>query len=59
MFITDQKNEDAEAYLKEIPEVHCISQSPLYYSIVSAAAVKRIRDLESLIGIDPGKKNSF
>ncbi|XP_019407955.1 PREDICTED: UPF0317 protein C14orf159 homolog, mitochondrial isoform X2 [Crocodylus porosus] len=54
MFITDQKNEDAEAYLKEIPEVHCISQSPLYYSIVSAAAVKRIRDLESLIGIDPG-----
>ncbi|XP_019407953.1 PREDICTED: UPF0317 protein C14orf159 homolog, mitochondrial isoform X1 [Crocodylus porosus] len=56
MFITDQKNEDAEAYLKEIPEVHCISQSPLYYSIVSAAAVKRIRDLESLIGIDPGHR---
>lgn len=38
-----------------IPEVHAISKDPLHYSIVSAAAVQKIRGLESMIAIDPGK----
>lgn len=42
-----------------VPEVHAISKDPLHYSIVSAAAVQKIRKLESIIGIDPGKNEVF
>ena len=41
-----------------IPEVHPISQDPLHYSITSASAVQKIRELETIIAIDPGKKQS-
>ncbi|KAM9147428.1 D-glutamate cyclase, mitochondrial isoform 2-T4 [Pangshura tecta] len=57
MFITDLKNEDAPVHnSKEIPKVHCISQNPLHYSIASETAVQKIRELESLIGVDPGDR---
>ncbi|KAK2503302.1 hypothetical protein MC885_001396, partial [Smutsia gigantea] len=39
-----------------IPEVHRISQDPLHYSIASAPAVQKIRELETLIAIDPGNR---
>lgn len=42
-----------------VPEVHAISKDPLHYSIVSAAAVQKIRGLESAIAIDPGKNKVF
>ncbi|XP_053882193.1 D-glutamate cyclase, mitochondrial isoform X3 [Malaclemys terrapin pileata] len=55
MFITALKNEDAPVHnSKEIPTVHCISQNALHYSIASETAVQKIRELESLIGVDPG-----
>ncbi|XP_066197986.1 D-glutamate cyclase, mitochondrial [Saccopteryx leptura] len=38
------------------PEVHHISQDPLHYSIASASAVQKIRELETIIGIDPGNR---
>ena len=41
-----------------IPEVHPISQDPLHYSIASASAVQKIRELETIIATDPGKKQS-
>lgn len=41
-----------------IPEVHRISQDPLHYSMASASAVQKIRELEAIIAIDPGKKQS-
>ncbi|XP_025032528.1 D-glutamate cyclase, mitochondrial isoform X2 [Python bivittatus] len=53
MFITDLKVEDTAGNDKELPEVHCICQDPLHYSIASTAAVKKIRCLEDIIGIDP------
>lgn len=61
MFITDLKNDDVRIRSSgEVPQVHCISQDPLHYSIVSAEAAQKIKTLETLIGIDPGKnKNSF
>ncbi|XP_036061717.1 D-glutamate cyclase, mitochondrial isoform X2 [Onychomys torridus] len=37
-------------------EVHAISKDPLHYSIVSAAAAQKIRELESTIAIDPGNR---
>ncbi|CAO2587140.1 D-glutamate cyclase, mitochondrial [Lemmus lemmus] len=39
-----------------VPEVHAISKDPLHYSIASAAAVQKIRGLESMIAIDPGNR---
>uniref|UniRef100_A0A8C6QD54 D-glutamate cyclase n=1 Tax=Nannospalax galili TaxID=1026970 RepID=A0A8C6QD54_NANGA len=39
-----------------VPEVHAISKDPLHYSIVSASAVQKIRELESMIAIDPGNR---
>ncbi|KAG8126420.1 hypothetical protein E2320_021516 [Naja naja] len=41
---------------KDLPEVYCISQDPLHYSIASTAAVKKIRSLENIIAIDPGNR---
>lgn len=56
MFNTDLKNDRfALRSSREVPQVHCISQDPLHYSMVSAEAAKKIKTLESLIGIDPGK----
>ncbi|XP_031409507.1 D-glutamate cyclase, mitochondrial isoform X2 [Meleagris gallopavo] len=57
MFITDLKNDSVTlGSSREVPQVHCISQDPLRYSMVSAEAAKKIRTLESLIGIDPGNR---
>lgn len=42
-----------------VPEVHAISKDPLHYSIVSTSAAQKIRELESTIAIDPGKKQSI
>uniref|UniRef100_A0ABI7ZCS4 D-glutamate cyclase-like C-terminal domain-containing protein n=1 Tax=Felis catus TaxID=9685 RepID=A0ABI7ZCS4_FELCA len=42
------------SYPEGIPEVHPISQDPLHYSITSASAVQKIRELETIIAIDPG-----
>ncbi|XP_047593543.1 D-glutamate cyclase, mitochondrial isoform X1 [Lutra lutra] len=39
-----------------IPEVHHISQDPLHYSMASASAVQKIRELEAIIAIDPGQR---
>lgn len=44
---------------ERIPEVHLISQDPLHYSITSAPAVQKIGELETIIGIDPGQKQSI
>ncbi|NWZ35515.1 GLUCM protein, partial [Brachypodius atriceps] len=55
MFITDLKNDNVRS-LGGIPEVHCISQDPLHFSIVSAEAAQKIKTLETLIGIDPGER---
>lgn len=38
------------------PKVHLISQDPLHYSIASAAAVQKIRELETIIAVDPGNR---
>uniref|UniRef100_A0A8C3K2N0 D-glutamate cyclase, mitochondrial n=1 Tax=Calidris pygmaea TaxID=425635 RepID=A0A8C3K2N0_9CHAR len=57
MFITDLKNDSVTTRSsREVPQVHCISQDPLHYSIVSAEAAQKIRNLETLIGIDPGDR---
>lgn len=40
---------------EKIPEVYQISQDPLHYSIASTSAVQKIRELETIIAIDPGK----
>ncbi|XP_060117224.1 D-glutamate cyclase, mitochondrial-like [Heteronotia binoei] len=57
MFITDLKDVDAAVDCgKEIPEVYCICQNPLHYSIASATAVQKIRRLEEIIGVDPGDR---
>ncbi|NXU10994.1 GLUCM protein, partial [Pardalotus punctatus] len=55
MFITDLKNDNVRS-LGGIPQVHCISQDPLHFSIVSAEAAQKINTLETLIGIDPGDR---
>ncbi|XP_004476122.2 D-glutamate cyclase, mitochondrial isoform X1 [Dasypus novemcinctus] len=39
-----------------IPEVHHISQDPLHYGLASASAVQKIRELETLIAVDPGNR---
>ncbi|KAM6202673.1 D-glutamate cyclase, mitochondrial [Rhynchocyon petersi] len=41
---------------ESIPEVHSISQDPLHYSLASASAVRKIRELEALIAVDPGHR---
>lgn len=41
---------------EKIPEVYQISQDPLHYSIASTSAVQKIRELESIIAIDPGNR---
>ncbi|NXP02707.1 GLUCM protein, partial [Thinocorus orbignyianus] len=57
MFITDLKNDNVTTRSsREVPQVHRISQDPLHYSIVSAEAAQKIRNLETLIGIDPGDR---
>ncbi|XP_074959818.1 D-glutamate cyclase, mitochondrial isoform X3 [Phalacrocorax aristotelis] len=57
MFITDLKNDNVTVRSsRKVPQVHCISQDPLHYSIVSAEAVRKIKTLETLIGIDPGDR---
>ncbi|NXH41368.1 GLUCM protein, partial [Dicaeum eximium] len=55
MFITDQKSDNFRS-LGGVPQVHCISQDPLHFSIVSAEAAQKIKTLETLIGIDPGER---
>ncbi|NXO14332.1 GLUCM protein, partial [Oriolus oriolus] len=55
MFITDLKNDNVKS-LGGVPQVHCISQDPLHFSVVSAEAAQKIKTLETLIGIDPGER---
>ncbi|NWV15223.1 GLUCM protein, partial [Ptilonorhynchus violaceus] len=55
MFITDLKNDSVRS-LGGVPQVHCISQDPLHFSVVSAEAAQKTKNLESLIGIDPGER---
>ncbi|XP_039923070.1 D-glutamate cyclase, mitochondrial [Hirundo rustica] len=55
MFITDLKNDNVRS-LGGVPQVCCISQDPLHFSIVSAEAAQKIKTLETLIGIDPGER---
>ncbi|NXK97882.1 GLUCM protein, partial [Formicarius rufipectus] len=55
MFITDIKNDNIRP-LRGDPQVHCISQDPLHFSIVSAEAAQKIKTLETLIGVDPGER---
>lgn len=38
------------------PEVYAISKDPLHYSIVSAPAAQKVRELESTIAVDPGNR---
>ncbi|NXB93335.1 GLUCM protein, partial [Vidua chalybeata] len=54
-FITDLENDNIRS-LGGVPQVHCISQDPLHFSIVSAEAAQKIKTLETLIGIDPGER---
>ncbi|NWU00776.1 GLUCM protein, partial [Urocynchramus pylzowi] len=54
-FITDVENDNVRS-LGGVPQVHCISQDPLHFSIVSAEAAQKIKTLETLIGIDPGER---
>lgn len=57
--MTDLKDLEAPADClspEGIPEVHPISQDPLHYSIASASAVQKIRELETVIAIDPGNR---
>ncbi|XP_005047490.1 PREDICTED: UPF0317 protein C14orf159 homolog, mitochondrial isoform X2 [Ficedula albicollis] len=55
MFITDVKNDHVTSS-GGVPQVHCISQDPLHFSIVSEEAAQKINALETLIGIDPGER---
>ncbi|NXU94586.1 GLUCM protein, partial [Xiphorhynchus elegans] len=55
MFVTDLKN-DSVGSLRGGPQVHCISQDPLHFSVVSAEAAQKIKTLETLIGVDPGER---
>ncbi|PNJ64874.1 C14orf159 isoform 11 [Pongo abelii] len=57
--MTDLKDAKAPAGCltpERIPEVHHISQDPLHYSIASVSASQKIRELESMISIDPGNR---
>lgn len=57
--MTDLKDLEAPAGCltpEGIPEVHLISQDPLHYSITSASAVQKIRELETVIAVDPGNR---
>lgn len=57
--MTDLKDLEAPAGCltpEGIPEVHPISQDPLHYSITSASAVQKIRELETVIAVDPGNR---
>lgn len=59
MVLTSLKNTEGPASCltpEGIPEVHCISQDPLHYSIASAPAIQKIRELEALIALDPGSR---
>ncbi|NXU54202.1 GLUCM protein, partial [Turnix velox] len=57
MFITDLKNDNATLRSSRgVPQVHCISQDPLHYSVVSAEAAQKIKNIEILIGTDPGNR---
>lgn len=57
--MTDLKDMEASARCpipEGIPEVHLISQDPLHYSITSASAAQKIRELETIIAVDPGNR---
>uniref|UniRef100_A0A8D0C8Z1 D-glutamate cyclase, mitochondrial n=1 Tax=Salvator merianae TaxID=96440 RepID=A0A8D0C8Z1_SALMN len=57
MFITDVKDKDpTDDSSKEIPEVYHICENPVHYTIVSEAAVQKIRYLEDMVGEDPGDR---
>uniref|UniRef100_A0A4X2LZN5 D-glutamate cyclase, mitochondrial n=1 Tax=Vombatus ursinus TaxID=29139 RepID=A0A4X2LZN5_VOMUR len=58
--VIDQKDKSIQvSHPGEVPEVHCISQNPLQYSITSSSSVQKIRELENIIARDPGIKHLF
>ncbi|XP_020856053.1 D-glutamate cyclase, mitochondrial isoform X1 [Phascolarctos cinereus] len=55
--VFDQKDKSIQvSHPGEVPEVHCISQNPLQYSITSSSSVQKIRELENIIARDPGNR---
>uniref|UniRef100_A0A2K6ELP3 D-glutamate cyclase n=1 Tax=Propithecus coquereli TaxID=379532 RepID=A0A2K6ELP3_PROCO len=54
--LKDTKAPDSLLGPERIPEVHCVSQDPLHYSVASAPAVQKVRELEAVISIDPGSR---
>ncbi|KAG7465782.1 hypothetical protein MATL_G00157280 [Megalops atlanticus] len=59
MFVSDREETSTAAVTsdpEQCPLTFCISQRPLHYSLVSKAAVERIRTLEEIIGADPGQR---
>ncbi|XP_053458306.1 D-glutamate cyclase, mitochondrial isoform X2 [Nycticebus coucang] len=57
--MTDMRDTKAPSSVltpERIPEVHHISQDPLHYSMASTSAVRKIRELETIIAIDPGNR---
>lgn len=53
--LKDAKTPSSSLSPETMPGVHHISQEPLHYSIASASAIRKIRELEATIAIDPGK----
>lgn len=59
MFLTDIPDSSvppaSDPDCELIPHCFLVSHNPLFYSLASQKAVKKIRQLEMLIGEDPGK----
>ncbi|XP_043844640.1 D-glutamate cyclase, mitochondrial [Dromiciops gliroides] len=55
--VIDRKDKGSQvSHPGEVPEVHCISENPLHYSITSSSSVQKIRELEGIIARDPGNR---
>nr|XP_012629398.1 UPF0317 protein C14orf159 homolog, mitochondrial isoform X1 [Microcebus murinus]XP_012629399.1 UPF0317 protein C14orf159 homolog, mitochondrial isoform X1 [Microcebus murinus]XP_012629400.1 UPF0317 protein C14orf159 homolog, mitochondrial isoform X1 [Microcebus murinus] len=54
--LKDTKAPDSLLSPERTPEVHRISQDPLHYSVASASAVRKVRELEAMISLDPGNR---
>lgn len=61
MFLTDVPDSPSSDFLRTKPDPEltplcfCISHDPLHYSLASKAATAKIRQLEKIIGEDPGE----
>ncbi|XP_064809569.1 D-glutamate cyclase, mitochondrial [Oncorhynchus masou masou] len=61
MFLTDRQDSSVFASTSTLEPDQCpltfsISQQPLHFSVASKAVVQSIRDLEKIIGEDPGER---